>query len=126
MATAKELQAQLLAANEMLAANRTEVSQLSELVRSQADAIQGHLATIAAQKVSTEELSKKLASSESYQKTYREGTEKAEAEIEQLHQVLDGMEGALARKSDAENSWERVDRSVLTRLCSWLANGKRG
>ena len=46
---------------------------------------------------------------------------KLESEIEQVHQVLDTVPNSIARKSDNEDQWQRVERSIVTRFAAWLA-----
>ena len=52
-----------------------------------------------------------------------EDKQRSAAELEQVHQLLDAVPGAPARKSGDETtaSWERVDRTLMTRLAAWLA-----
>ena len=68
------------------------------------------------------ELEKKLASETSAKDTWYKMKNDADAMLEQIHQVLDAMPNAIPRKSDAEESWNRVERSPVTRLAAWLAS----
>lgn len=45
----------------------------------------------------------------------------AEAEIEQVHALLDVLPGSAARKTDGVNSWEQKEITAMTRLASYLA-----
>lgn len=44
-----------------------------------------------------------------------------EAELNQLHSLLDALPGCLPRKSQTEESWRNVEHAAMTRLASWLA-----
>lgn len=44
----------------------------------------------------------------------------AEAEIEQVHALLDVLPGAAGRKTEHEDSWSRKDITAMTRLASYL------
>ena len=55
--------------------------------------------------------------SSSHFKSYQE----AKAEIEQVHQLLDAVPNSVARRSESEESYNRVDRDLMTRLAAWLA-----
>ncbi len=45
-----------------------------------------------------------------------------DAEIEQLHAVLDALPGAIGRETPTgDNSWEKRKNAAMTRLASWLA-----
>ena len=72
------------------------------------------------------ELEKKLESETSAKDTWYKMKNEADAMLEQIHQVLDAMPNAIARKSDAEESWNRVERSPVTRLAAWLASRTHG
>lgn len=69
-----------------------------------------------------EKLEKELKNSESMKDTYRLNADRAEKEIEQINQFLDAVPNTIARESDHENNWERVKRSVVTRMGAWLAS----
>lgn len=68
------------------------------------------------------ELEKKLASETSARDAWYKMKNEADAMLEQVQQVLDAMPNSIARQSDAEESWKRVERSPVTRLAAWLAS----
>lgn len=66
-----------------------------------------------------------------YEKGYRERAEKERedlrSELEQLHGLLDAMEGAAPRKTVGKDQWgsdTEINNKAMTRLASWLAKGK--
>lgn len=68
-----------------------------------------------------EKLTKEAASNKSTSDTwYRQHNEK-EAELEQLHSLLDALPNCLPRKSQGEESWRTKEHVAMTRLASWLA-----
>jgi len=71
------------------------------------------------------ELEKKLADESSRTQSARVLAESRGDEIEQVHQVLDAVPNSIARKSDHEESWQRVERSIVTRMAAWLSNCNR-
>lgn len=54
--------------------------------------------------------------------SYYNANREFEEELEQLHGLLDGMEGAGGRKTEHEESYYRKDRKAMTRLAAWLAS----
>jgi predicted nucleic acid-binding Zn-ribbon protein len=72
------------------------------------------------------ELEKKVQSEANTKEYYSKLHAESQAMLEQVHQVLDAMPNAIARKSDAEESWNRVERSPVTRLAAWLASRTHG
>lgn len=77
---------------------------------------------IVALKAKIAELEKKVESDKATKASYLEDKKKAEAEIEQVHQMLDCFPHPIARKSEGENSWDVVTRPAMTRLAAWLAS----
>lgn len=74
-------------------------------------------------------LQEKLAAAEAHAKTesqrkdvYYAAKEKAEAEIEQVHALLDALPGSGPRKTEGENSWDTKSLATMTRLAAYLAN----
>ena len=67
------------------------------------------------------ELEKKLADESSRTQSARILADDRGKEIEQVHQVLDAVPNSIPRKSDSEESWNRVERTSITRLAAWLA-----
>jgi chromosome segregation ATPase len=65
----------------------------------------------------TKDYNNEKASRESWSARYTSLQE----ELEQIHGLLDNMEGAGGRKTEHEDSWSRQERKVMTRLASWLA-----
>ena len=63
-----------------------------------------------------------LASANSNKDSYYKSKTSLEEELEQLHGLLDGMEGAGGRKTEHEESYYRKDRKAMTRLAAWLAS----
>ena len=68
-----------------------------------------------------EGLEKDLKQQKDYVAMYQKKSADAEALVEQLHQVLDAVPNPIARKSDGEESWSRIERSPVTRMAAWLA-----
>ena len=69
-----------------------------------------------------EELEKKLKVETSAKDSfYKMQVEKGEA-LEQVHALLDVLPGAVGRKSQTEQSWNRKDLTLMTRLASYFAN----
>ena len=69
-----------------------------------------------------EKLTRDLTSANSTKDSYYKSKQELEEELEQLHGLLDGMEGAGGRKTEHEESYYRKDRKAMTRLASWLAS----
>lgn len=69
-----------------------------------------------------EKLTKELTTANSLKESYYKSKQELEDELEQLHGLLDGMEGAGGRKTEHEESYYRKDRKAMTRLASWLAS----
>lgn len=57
------------------------------------------------------------ASSDSW---YRKNNE-TQAELDQLHSLLDALPGCLPRKQQGEESWRAIEHAAMTRFASWLA-----
>ncbi len=70
--------------------------------------------------IEVNELTKKLAASESAKDSYRTYSNSYNNELEQLHEVLDALPGSIPKR--AEDAYN--DRSVLTRLAAWLGSTK--
>ena len=71
-----------------------------------------------------EKLKEKLTREEANSKSYREQRDEMKNEVEQIHSLLDVI-GTTPRKTDHENSWERVDIKAMTRLTAYLAGKKQ-
>lgn len=76
-----------------------------------------------------ESLRKKIESLEStlknecaHKNSYFNDKQKAEAEIEQVHALLDALPGSGPRKTEGENSWDQKTLATMTRLAAYLAN----
>lgn len=67
------------------------------------------------------ELEKELSTAITSRNSSREQYEKYSAEVEQVHQVLDAVPSSIPRKSEEGDSWNRPDRTTVTRLAAWLA-----
>ena len=67
-------------------------------------------------------LEKDLKSANESKDHYYKASRDADAVIEQIHQVLDAVNGSIPRESVGENSWERVKRSPMTRMAAWLSS----
>ena len=74
------------------------------------------------------ELKKKAETDKTALAARYDDKQKFAAELEQVHQLLDAVPGAPARKSGDETtaSWDRVDRTLMTRLAAWLATRSVG
>lgn len=70
-----------------------------------------------------EKTTKELESAKSNKEYYIKRTDKAEAELESIHSLLDVLPNALARKTipDPEQTWKVIEHSLLTRLAAYLA-----
>ncbi len=69
-----------------------------------------------------ETLEKRLATSDAaYKHTRGEKTE-LEAELEQLHLLLDALPNTPSRQSEGENSWDKKKLSAMARLAGFLAS----
>lgn len=77
---------------------------------------------IAVLKTKIVDLEKKAENEKNSTANHRDSAKKAEAEIEQIHQMLDSVPNPIARKSEGEASWDIVTRSSMTRLAAWLAS----
>lgn len=70
-----------------------------------------------------EQLTKEVASEKSYNKTRYETINKLEAEIEDVHSLLDSLPNAPKRvRERKENEYYDYKFSVIARLASWLAS----
>lgn len=67
------------------------------------------------------DLEKKLKQSEEMKLHYSKKSEESEAQIEQVHALLDVLPGAAGRKTEHEESYYRKDINIMTRLASYLA-----
>ena len=72
--------------------------------------------------IEIESLKKKLENETQYKDTYNKGKAEAEAEIEQVHALLDVLPGAAGRKTEHEEAYHRKDIKMVTRLASYLAH----
>lgn len=70
-----------------------------------------------------EKTNKEMESAKSNKEYYSKRTDKAEAEVESIHSLLDVLPNALARKTvpDPEQSWKVIEHNLVTRLASYLA-----
>ena len=66
-------------------------------------------------------LEKKLSSETASKDTFYRQMNDAKAELEQVHALLDVLPGAAKRKTEAEESWQRQDIALMTRLAAYLA-----
>ena len=70
-----------------------------------------------------EQLTKQLESEKSYNKTRYETINKLEAEIEDVHSLLDSLPNAPKRvRERKENEYYEHKFSIIARLASWLAS----
>ncbi len=70
-----------------------------------------------------EQLTKQLESEKSYSKTRYETINKLEAEIEEVHSLLDSLPNAPKRvRERKENEYYEHKFSIIARLASWLAS----
>lgn len=70
-----------------------------------------------------EQLTKEVTSEKAYNKTRYETISKLEAEIEEVHSLLDSLPNAPKRIRDRkENEYYDHKFSIIARLASWLAN----
>lgn len=78
---------------------------------------------LAEEKLHNEKLTKDLAQANSYKDMYSKSNDEARKEVESIHTLLDVLPGALARKTipDAEQSWNVVTHSLMTRFAAFLA-----
>lgn len=67
------------------------------------------------------ELEKKLAQEKASKDGQSQARQEKEAEIEQVHALLDALPGAAGRKTAHEEAYYRKDLSIMTRLASYLA-----
>lgn len=84
-------------------------------------------AEIAELKVSLEKVTKERDNEKSYKDHYDKEKTELSNELEQLHGLLDAIEGAAPRKTIGKNSWGgecEFDNKAMTRFASWLAKGK--
>lgn len=71
--------------------------------------------------VQVADLEKKLKQETESKDRYSKAQDVAEAQIEQIHALLDVLPGAAGRKTENEESYYRKDINVMTRLASYLA-----
>ena len=67
------------------------------------------------------ELEKKLAQETKYKEGHYVARQEKEAEVEQVHALLDALPGAAGRKTAHEEAYCRKDLSIMTRLAAYLA-----
>jgi len=72
-------------------------------------------------KMQIEKLTKERDNEKSGQKTFYEKSARLEAELEQIHMLLDVLPGAAPRKSEDEDRWRQKEHTLMTRLASYLA-----
>lgn len=77
---------------------------------------------IASQSETIAKLKKEVEQQKAYYKSEKDDNAKLRADIEQVHQILDTVPHPISRKSDHEESWQRVERSMTTRLAAWLCS----
>lgn len=75
-------------------------------------------------KAAHEKQAQSLKSSEEHVKMYQKMNEEKERQIEELHQLLDGLPGALPRQSENEEAWKRATYSLVVRFASFLGQKK--
>lgn len=63
-----------------------------------------------------------LKASEATKSSWYEKHQAIEAELEQVHALLDNLPGACGRKTEHEESYYRKDIKVVTRLAAWMAS----
>jgi len=85
---------------------------ISPAVKKEIEALQSQIASLEG-KLKTETTTKEL---------YLKMMGEAQAEIEQVHCLLDALPGSANRKSDGEDTWSRKDLRTMTRLAAYLAN----
>lgn len=113
LTTAKETIASHLRANEL---QQTEIVRLREMLQGAREA-----------QARVEELTKTLAQAESMKSYHNSRADKADAELEQAHAVLDGVEGAPPRDYERPDGYGKAQRNVVTRLAgAFLAIAKTG
>lgn len=74
-----------------------------------------------------EKTTKERDSEKSCKERYDKEKTELSQELEQLHGLLDAMEGAAPRKTVGKNSWGgecEIENKAMTRLASWLAKSK--
>lgn len=69
------------------------------------------------------DLEKKLEAETKNKDAHYKKTRELEAEIEQIHCILDNVPNPVSRKtgSDNDNSWERTELKLQTRFGAWLS-----
>ena len=80
------------------------------------------LSQIANLKEGFEKVSKEKEQAESMRNHYKAKADDAEKIIEQMHLLLDGMEGTGERKAVINEYGQTADRMPMTRLAQWLAS----
>jgi hypothetical protein len=83
------------------------------------DNLNGEIACLKAQ---VEKLTKEKESTESSKKYYSDKYTESQSVIEQMHLLLDAMEGAGSRLSEPDRYGGTSDRLPMTRLAQWLAS----
>lgn len=70
-----------------------------------------------------EKLQKELEQARSLQKTYNEQRVEAQAQVDQVHALIDALPGSVGRKvAGDQNAWPPdISLNVMTRLAAWLA-----
>jgi hypothetical protein len=98
---------------EKLAAGQRQIEQLEAAHRAHIQAL-------------TAEWEKKLASEKSMKDHYSNSASKANDELEQIHIILDAVEGAPARELESSNGYGSTKRAVGTRVAgAFLAIASR-
>lgn len=116
-----ELTAQLTAAKESAASNLAN----AEILHKEVLDLRKRLGDAAIISQNLEKLEKDLATSKSSVTYHSNRADKAEAEIEQAHAVLDGVDGAPAR--EYEGAYGKLSRNIVTRLAgAFLVIAKTG
>lgn len=72
-------------------------------------------------------LTKELESKESSRKFYNDRCDKAEAELEQVHGILDDLDGVAGREYERPDTYGKTKRTAVARVMSALLwQAKRG
>ena len=68
-----------------------------------------------------EKLKKELESKQSLVSMYQNSNTKLENELEAAHSLLDGLPNASPRETEAEQTYNRKNIPITTRLATWIA-----
>lgn len=82
---------------------------------------------LAAMRQQVEKLTKDAGYNKSLNDNLRSEKEELQNELDQLHGLLDAMEGTAPRKTIGKDRWgsdTEINNKAMTRLASWLAKGK--